>query len=364
MIVRAFITHKRKEQICGCQDRFGVNTDTKSIAVSDGMSQSWQQKIWAQLLVDTFISKSDWQPTRETIKPLCNLWKDKVEEYIGQLKNRPRNNLTQKEINEIDALIYRNERCLVAGRSAGATFVGIRFRGNEWEGSVLGDSCLIEWNGSEAKFYTSQDGDAFDNHPDYFDSNPLYDGKGVPIEISGYLSANHYLFLVSDPFSDFLIEHKKLGDVAEYVRQLLTLTSHESFEKLVDDWREKGMHDDDATLVIVEQDNSEALAISHIDNIVEMIEKEKKFSKTISEVKRTEKSSQDFSIQEENLTGNFDIVPTTEKDFINEFMIEYQRCLQTDFLKKMGKLKFKWTRKAAEEALHILFERYSVSRKQ
>ena len=40
MKIRAFITHKKTEHFQDCQDRFCVNADTKSAAVSDGMSQS------------------------------------------------------------------------------------------------------------------------------------------------------------------------------------------------------------------------------------------------------------------------------------------------------------------------------------
>ena len=130
MKIRAFITHKKAEQFTDCQDRFGVSSDTKSIAVSDGMSQSWQQKIWAQILVDSYIDSADWQPNSETIKPLCNRWRNKVAEAIEKLK----------EANAPENLIYRNERNLVDGKSAGATFVGIGFVDNLWNRIVLGGS--------------------------------------------------------------------------------------------------------------------------------------------------------------------------------------------------------------------------------
>ena len=50
MDIRAFITHKKAETFSDCQDRFSINSDTKSVAVSDGMSQSFFQKIWAEIL--------------------------------------------------------------------------------------------------------------------------------------------------------------------------------------------------------------------------------------------------------------------------------------------------------------------------
>ena len=195
MVIRAYITHKQAELFADCQDRFGVNTNTKSIAVSDGMGSTWQQKIWAQLLVDTYTDNTDWYPSNDTIKPLCQTWRAKVAYFIQNLK----------ETNAPENMIYRNERNFAEGRSAGATFVGIRFNGNEWSGSVLGDSCLIEWYGNEVKFNTSQDSETFDSYPDYFDSDASKEGKGIPKPIEGVLSEGKYLLLVSDPFSEFLL---------------------------------------------------------------------------------------------------------------------------------------------------------------
>ena len=84
-------------------------------------------------------------------------------------------------------MVYRNERNLAEGRSAGATFVGVRFNGYKWACTVLGDSCLIEWNGTEAKFHTSQDVEAFDSYPDYFDSDASKGGKGTPKDVNGVI---------------------------------------------------------------------------------------------------------------------------------------------------------------------------------
>ncbi len=354
MVIRAFITHKQAELFTDCQDRFGVNPDTKSIAVSDGMGATWQQKIWAHILVDAYINSHDWCPSIETIRPLCKTWRSKVADFIQNLK----------ETSAPENIIYRNERNLAEGRSAGATFVGIRFNKNDWKGSVLGDSCLIEWDGYEAKFNTSQDSETFDSYPDYFDSDASKEGKGVPKPIEGIMTEGKYLLLVSDPFSEFLLEHSKQGNIAKYIQQLLSLTTHDVFETLVSEWRKEGMHNDDTTLVIVEYDKSEDFSITHQDNIVEMIDKEKlTLIPTTNEVEDA-KIPQDNPFQEEvEAVENFVVVQNNEKDFINEFLTEYQRCLQKKFPKQMGKLKYKWTQKAVEEALNLLFERYSVIKK-
>lgn len=70
MDIRAFITHKKAETFSDCQDRFSINSDTKSVAVSDGMSQSFFQKIWAENLVDAFVDNSQWNLCGEQCKEI------------------------------------------------------------------------------------------------------------------------------------------------------------------------------------------------------------------------------------------------------------------------------------------------------
>lgn len=358
MIVRAFITHKLKENYADCQDRFGVNSDTKSIAVSDGMGSTWQQKIWAQLLVDTFTKSNKWLPTHETIKPLCKIWHKTVESFIQNLRdtNAPAN------------IIYRNERNLAEGKSAGATIVGIRFDKNRWEGSVLGDSCLIEWNGNDVRFYTSQDVEAFDSFPDYFDSNEERQGKGTPKAISGILDKGGYLFLVSDPFSDFLLEHNKQGDISEYIQQLLKLTSHDEFEALVDNWRIKGMHNDDTTLVIVEDDQSELISTPIIpDDLNSMIEKERKENEKQKEFSLVLVDPSQQKIQEQQKNEIKKVEPkdkpcltlVEEEVFRNDFLIEYREALKKRF-PLAENFKFKWTQRAVIDAISKIFNKYSI----
>ena len=367
MNIRGFITHKQAENFADCQDRFGVNTGTKSISVSDGMGSTWQQKIWAQLLVETFTDNGEWLPTQENIKPLCSIWRKKVVDFIQNLK----------DTNAPENMIYRNERNLAEGRSAGATLVGIRFNNMQWAGAVLGDSCLIEWNGSEAKFYTSQSVEAFDSYPDYFDSSNEKEGKGIPKLIEGTIAKGITLLMVSDPFSEFLLEHNKQGDVSNYINQLLNTADHDDFETIVDDWRKVGMHNDDTTLVIIEYDGYNNITIQTIDDINNFIEQEraeaKKVDKEKEEVVDTETHSLPIPIDETTNTDSTEISISyiSEKVFIDEFLKEYRFILEKkgphDNKKKwkkwIGSLKYGTTSKAAEAALNKLLERYFIVKK-
>lgn len=346
MKIKAFITHKLKENFTYCQDRFGINPNTKSIAVSDGVSATWQQKIWAQLLVDTFVSNNYWTPSKETIEPLCNKWREKVIESIQFLK----------DTNAPENIIYRNERNLTEGCSAGATFVGIRFNGKQWGGSVLGDSCLIEWNGHEAKFHTSQNRETFDNFPDYFDSDALRYGRGEPKKIGGILSDMDSLLLVSDPLSDFLLEQCNKGFGWQYISQLLGISSHKEFEDLVEKWRKKGMHNDDTTLVIVDNDGLDDFSISVSDDINALIEKEKMEKEQEQKANNEPKVCKEEQVKKENeieIVANEDSAPIDENTFIEEF---------SNKLKNRKKEK-KVLIKDVVSTLKKMLEKYVISKK-
>lgn len=269
MKIRAFITHKKAESFRDCQDRFSINRDTKSVAVSDGMSQSIFQKIWAELLVNEYTGNTAWHPhtfsdNQDAVKELCRKWRSQVNDLIGAM---PENNVR-----------YRSERSLAEGRSAGATLVGVRFAGNKWNGDVLGDSCLLVVENNEIIcFITSQDGDTFDNHPDYYDSHFEKKGRGKAIAIEGELRNGQTILLVSDPFSDFLKEHQLQHDEAAYIRELLQVDSHDAFEDLVRKWRDEyGMHNDDSTLIVIEPDGSEDFNIQARDDINQLIDRDTK----------------------------------------------------------------------------------------
>lgn len=342
MKIRAFITHKQSESFSDCQDRFAIGCDTKSIAVSDGMGATWQQKIWAQLLVERYAKENDgWEPNVSSIKPLCREWRNRVETFIQQLKdeNAPIN------------IINRNMRCLVEGRSAGATFVGIRFSDCQWNGVVLGDSCLIEWDGCEATFYTSQSTKTFDNYPDYFDSDENKLGKGLPMSIHGELTDKKLLLLVSDPFSNFLLQKRNEGIILDYIRNILDVETHEYFETLVQNWRCEGMPNDDSTLIIVEYDKKYDFSVAQKDDVNWLIEREKKLA--------TSEDIQEKAIKTEG--GANSIASDSNRDVKQSIKdLLFGRLTSND--KKVRRLKKK-LKKLVEEGIDELFEKYTITKK-
>ena len=163
MRVRAFIVQKQAESEADCQDRFSINPVTGSVAVSDGMSQSLFPKYWAEILAGKYTSERDWFPSRENVRELAPLWKERVDARLEEMRLEGANT-------------WRAENMLLDGYSAGATLVGLRLNGNHFRCDVLGDSCLfILWKGQIYDMFSSMDD--FGNYPDYYDSDQKKPGK-------------------------------------------------------------------------------------------------------------------------------------------------------------------------------------------
>lgn len=268
MKIRGFITHKLSENFSDCQDRFRVNPDTKSIALSDGMSQSFLQAVWADLLCQEFTDSKEWVPSDgEALQNIREEWQRKCDEHLHE----------QEKVGNPHAYLIRN--AIRNKASAGATFLGVRFGTKGLAYWVLGDSCLIHIKngkiGSLESIISSQEGD-FDSFPDFLDSHPSKKSKGTIRHGTLSLSKGDVLLLVSDPFSDFFYEKVKSGATCEdCISWIMDLKSHDDFERLVYDWRNVGMTNDDSSLIIVEYDNSNGFNILNQDDIYKMSEEEK-----------------------------------------------------------------------------------------
>ncbi len=278
MKIRAFITHKLKENYSECQDRFCINSDSHTIAVSDGMSQSVFPDYWAEIL-SSFYAKNG-HCTDEDRKKLCNVWLNKVVGFISTEIHNGKNP-------------WRLQNCIEAQNGAGATLCGVKFFDAEnWAGHVLGDSSIIEVDitRKEPINILSSESKTFDSYPDYYESFPNKVGRGQIKEFSGKLSKGHCLLLVSDPFSEFLSNHK--GNCSQWLSRILELKGHEEYCSLVDDWRQEGLHNDDSTLCIIEPDGSVDFNIEQEDDIYSLMQSES----------TTEVSNKSLSTKENSVT--------------------------------------------------------------
>ena len=86
MRARGFIVPKACEQAADCQDRFSINAATGSVAVCDGMSQSFFPKYWAEILASRYTADRDWFPSPENTAALSSLWRERVEGRLARFR--------------------------------------------------------------------------------------------------------------------------------------------------------------------------------------------------------------------------------------------------------------------------------------
>ena len=339
MKVRAFITHKQSEQYADCQDRFCINPDNRAISVSDGMSQSIFPEYWAEILSRQYVYKG--HCAEEDRISLCDEWMKKVEGYLEEQIAQGKNP-------------WRLKNNIAARSGAGATICGVQFENaTDWKGDVLGDSCIIKINKEKWTLdILSSEEKSFDSHPDYYDSFPEKKGSGTIKAFKGSIGQYDMLLLVSDPFSEFFSVHRT--GCKELIEQVLPLKSHDDFCRLVDNWREKGMHNDDSTLCIVEFDNSLELNVTYSDDISELITLEGEGEQneqqdTIGPAVNLEGSATQennegnestfYQYHKEVMKGLDDIIQQNKNNYKEKKAIGKPKCRQKKF-KKVVELKF------------------------
>lgn len=258
MEIKAFIYHKRAEKYSDCQDCFGINSQNNRIAVSDGMSQSIFPQWWAKILVDDYLENGH---IPNDIIPLQGKWQRML---LAEIQRREEEAVTNPKRDP-----WRLKNLLAEKSGAGATICGLTLGDKEWSCECLGDSCVIVLNHDNTlNFYTSQVGE-FGNHPDYYDS--FRTGRGNPIRKTINRDVK-VILMVTDPFAElFQLHENNIEFIKARFEELHVLTTHESFKELVERWRDEfGMHNDDSTLVYIDDVSNSDFTICHNDNLEEL----------------------------------------------------------------------------------------------
>lgn len=261
MKIRGFITHKQAEYYSDCADYFAINRESRKIAVSDGISQSFSPSEWSRILVQSYI-ENKWEPEQD-IKPLQSQWLNEVHANLNKLQKQ-------------GAVTYMMENMIDERESAGATFCGLSFDGDyNWVCNVLGDSALVKLSGNSIEIFSSQDG-SFNNRPDYFDSY-VSQPVGKIKTFRDKLDKGDVLFVVSDPFSELFQKSIENNTDKQIINKLLSIKNQDDFCNMVESLRaDFGMHNDDSTLVIIEYDGTRNFNIEQIVLLDELLEMEQR----------------------------------------------------------------------------------------
>lgn len=159
--------------------------------------------------------------------------------------------------------------------------------------------------------------------------------------------------MVSDPFAElFQNNETNLEFIKSRLAELQTLSDHESFKQLVEKWRDEfSMHNDDSTLILIEDLSDSTIHADHLDDLAELcsketcLEVEQKTSNILTETSSAKKLEENQSIKV-SPKGTYDI--TQEEDLsqcickierlINPFKTKNLNTRQKDVIKEIKKL--------------------------
>jgi hypothetical protein len=114
--IKGYIVPKESELFYDCADRYAYNKSQNKFAISDGVTKSFFPKIWAEILVNKWVSSKEFDETQFIVD--CQKdWLDQVTEIV----NKP------------DAK-YFTKNAFNRKKSGLATFIGLRFykKKKEW----------------------------------------------------------------------------------------------------------------------------------------------------------------------------------------------------------------------------------------
>ena len=318
MKIQAYIYHKRAEKYSECQDYFGIESQNNRIAVSDGMSQSIYPQWWAEILVEAYLNLGKIPDNLEELKRYQDVWQDRVQEEILKREKSGKNP-------------WRLKNSFMEKSGAGATLCGFTWNDNSWSCECIGDTSLIVVrNDFSIEIKSSQQGE-FGNQPDYLDS--FKNGRGGVKSHRGEFDDVFTILLVTDPFAELFQKYRHdVKFIEERISEINSLSDHESYSKLVEEWRDEYfMHNDDSTLIVLTDFTSNGLQYDHIDNLKDLIRKESKNS--ISSVSGVNNSSKTVSLKQptSNCNGISQMCPTKEEErqrTIEEFRKAAQNLLK------------------------------------
>lgn len=247
-----------------CADRFAISKDGHHFAIADGVGASFFPAIWAEILSNDFVQHSESFIDKNVLVNEARLigeWNDKVKVATA--------NLSDKENFLIE---MAKDKCDFAA----CTFVGLTIDKDKWHCQALGDSYLFILNDEYEiiESVASQQGQDFDNFPEYFASCHGKNNGSVLVK-SGDISNIAYFVLLTDAISDWFIKAD-----SNKRKALVELQNLGDFQSFIDAERaNNAMKDDDTTAVVIKiiADGEATISVEQLwfTNIATFIELER-----------------------------------------------------------------------------------------
>jgi hypothetical protein len=247
MAIRVLQLHKRASyEFKHIQDKYAINPDTKTFALADGTTQSFNSEIWAEIITKRFVAN----PTFNTVE-LISFFTNQVAEYKDanfEFSSNPAKASLEK-----------------AKQSKGgtATFIGLHFRDeNKIEVISCGDTNLFLLN-SENKVlaFPFSDVDSLDANNNFINTEQLLDNKidetYFKLKSIEYKSDDK-IIIATDALSRLIL--KKPTSLSEILKI-------EDFNQLNDFclkyWESKELQEDDISAIIIPLNNMADFKLIH-----------------------------------------------------------------------------------------------------
>ena len=232
--------HKRSShQFKNIQDKYAINSETKTFALSDGTTQSFNSEFWAEIITNEFVKN----PTFNA-NTIIKVFSNQVEEF----------NNTKFEFSSNPAKASLEKAKINKGSTA--TFFGLQF---EIENKVKLISCgdtnlfLLDSNNNFTPFPFS-DVDSLDLNNDFINTEQLVQNKidetYFKTKTFKYKS-NDTIIIATDALSRFIL--RKPAVISE-------ILSIEDFNQLknfcIKYWESKELQEDDISAIIIPVDSN------------------------------------------------------------------------------------------------------------
>ena len=249
--LRGFKVPKIGETPASCQDAWRSNHPGEGrfspanlrVAIADGASTASASGLWSQILVDA--SVMGMAPWSRQIRRLSKIPILRHRWYYGARAALPK------------PLPWFAETAL--DRGAYSTLMKVQIKGNTWEAEGWGDSCLFHIRPGkpvqdpvQVKVVPNLKPEDFSEHPFLLASVPGHDQDLIRKMVlgKGDLQRGDVLLLATDALACWLLTTEAWPKT---LQELNAIRSDEAFADWVEELRrERGLKNDDTTLVLVE----------------------------------------------------------------------------------------------------------------
>lgn len=284
--------HKRASyDFKNIQDKCAINHNTKSFALADGTTQSFNSEIWAEIITKDFVSNPSFN---------ANILLKSFQKRVSDYKNVDFNFSS----NPAKASLEKAK----ANKGGTATFIGFQLNNNKIDVISCGDSNLFLLN-EEGKIRTFpfSDLDSLDSNNQFINTEQLILEKiddtffkQTRLEVK----ENDIIILATDAISRLILKKP------ETISELLKIQKFDDLHHFcIKKWEHKELEEDDISVIIIPvAHNNQVKYIVPPDNFSFPKEKEVEFIPTDKEqkkIKYTDMEMDEFRTQFNGIAQDF-----------------------------------------------------------